>query len=889
MKKILKTVACAGLCCCLVLPAAGCKKSGLDPESRALKLATAALDGNFNPYTYTSQTDGDVLGMTQVGMFTNDADGALICGQNEATVALNYATTMYDRRSGGNVTANGTADGRTEYEIVIKNGIKFSDGVDLTIKDVLFNLYVYLDVAYVGSSTIYSTDIQGLNAYRAQDPTLTDDVDSDISATFNSAALERVYKILDWLEYSSSNEIEPTDAQIKADLETTKKLFREEIESDWVDVESSWSTNFKDYNFTAAWQAYLFQEQIAWVQTRLNTTTNSAEQIKDANDKFVTTLEPNVAGANNVTGATGEIHLQDYIDLLNAATTDDKVAEYASAHNCDKEYALLQLQKEYCIEVVYENFTEKSQIGNVLQYWATATSVMQELAAQERTKYFNDLRDRGIKVDNISGITTYKATGAELKASNKGWKMTGETFNDGESYSVLKVVINGIDPKAIFNLAFTVAPLHYYSGEWTNPVTGEKKDYVKAAMEDTENKEFGVQVGNSTFFTEVISATAKNGLPVGAGPYMASTRNGGAATDRSEFFNSGVVNYERNIYFETLGTGIENAKIKVLRYQVTTDDQVMTSLKTGVIDYGTPNANAENQNTATSTKNLTPLPYREGGYGYVGINPKFVPEVQVRQAIMMAMNTRSIIQDYYRGGLAENIWRPMTKESWAYPETATENPATAYTTDDNKIIALVKEAGYEKGSDGIYAKNGKKLKITFTIAGSSSDHPAYKMFTMARDRLNQIGFDVSVSTSSTALRDMTRGNLAVWAAAWSSAIDPDPYQVYHKDSKATSVNNWNYPEILNPSNTQFSYERSIVEELSKKIDEGRSYLEKSDRIPIYAECLDLIMQLAVELPTYQRKQLCVFNNKVLDRNTMTKEPSAYDGPISEIWKLNYVK
>ena len=62
MKKILKTVACAGLCCCLVLPAAGCKKSGLDPESRALKLATAALDGNFNPYTYTSQTDGDVLG-----------------------------------------------------------------------------------------------------------------------------------------------------------------------------------------------------------------------------------------------------------------------------------------------------------------------------------------------------------------------------------------------------------------------------------------------------------------------------------------------------------------------------------------------------------------------------------------------------------------------------------------------------------------------------------------------------------------------------------------------------------------------------------------------------------------------------------------------------------
>lgn len=136
---------------------------------------------------------------------------------------------------------------------------------------------------------------------------------------------------------------------------------------------------------------------------------------------------------------------------------------------------------------------------------------------------------------------------------------------------------------------------------------------------------------------------------------------------------------------------------------------------------------------------------------------------------------------------------------------------------------------------------------------------------------------------------VTRGNLAVWAAAWSSAIDPDPYQVYHKDSKATSVNNWNYPEILKPSNTQFSRERGIIEQLSLKIDEGRSYLEQEDRIPVYAECLDLIMQLAVELPTYQRRQLCVYNLEVLDASTINQSASAYDGPISDIWKLNYVK
>ena len=36
------------------------------------------------------------------------------------------------------------------------------------MKDVLFNLYVYLDPAYYGSATIYSTDIVGLMEYRTQ-------------------------------------------------------------------------------------------------------------------------------------------------------------------------------------------------------------------------------------------------------------------------------------------------------------------------------------------------------------------------------------------------------------------------------------------------------------------------------------------------------------------------------------------------------------------------------------------------------------------------------------------------------------------------------------------------------------------------------------------------
>lgn len=94
--------------------------------------------------------------MTQLGMLGNDADGTYTWGDDEEVITKDLGV-MYDKN-------NDT----TTYYFVLKNDIKFSNGSALTIKDVLFNYYVYLDPSYTGSSTIYSTDIVGLKAYRTQ-------------------------------------------------------------------------------------------------------------------------------------------------------------------------------------------------------------------------------------------------------------------------------------------------------------------------------------------------------------------------------------------------------------------------------------------------------------------------------------------------------------------------------------------------------------------------------------------------------------------------------------------------------------------------------------------------------------------------------------------------
>jgi len=50
------------------------------------------------------------------------------------------------------------------------------------------------------------------------------------------------------------------------------------------------------------------------------------------------------------------------------------------------------------------------------------------------------------------------------------------------------------------------------------------------------------------------------------------------------------------------------------------------------------------------------------------------------------------------------------------------------------------------------------------------------------------------------------------------------------------------------------------------------------------------MELAVEFPTYQRKDMMAYNKNVLDVKTMTpeNERSPYNGLISRIWELNYL-
>ncbi len=874
-RRILSFVLALLMLTAVVVGAAGCKKDdGKDnpgsvtqiynPETRPFSMSIQTPDGVFNPFFSTSAYDSAIVGQTQIGMLSTDELGNIVCGDDEPTVAKDYSITE--------ITENGKQ--YTVYKFLIKNGVKFSDGADLTIKDVLFNLYVYLDPAYTGSATIYSTKIVGLSNYRLQEQgEIGDEYASAVEEGFINAANVRIQNLINYVKQvgvgikdSDRPTTKWTEAQVAAflvDYATVASSFRKELETDYNGIDKE---SYKDWNFKETWQIFLYNDG-GRSELLMEDPKNPGNPYKDENGNF----RLNETEAKRI--------------------YDEEILPEIEADATLKALPLEEAIKTYCIRSVYDTYFPSkgitgTNVGNfetVVKYWATANTILEQFTAEAKSAYFAGSEKI---VPNITGITTEQVTSFD-------GKIYGQK-NYGETYDVLSIRIHDVDPKAIYNFAFTVAPMHYYSTHGWNG-----KDYI-AAFDGKEN--FGLEFGSIQFMNEVINAPSKVGLPLGAGAYKASNADGDAATVTSDnFFNNNFIYYERNTYFETLGSGISNAKIKYIRFKVVESDQIINALANGDIDYGDPSATQENI-AAVIERGLGHVEILTSGYGYVGINPRFVPNITVRRAIMKAMDTAIIINNYYKGGLAEQIWRPMSTTNWAYPSGVSvyknEKLGLNYAFDSTgaEIEQMLKDAGYEK-VNGVYEKeipgygldrlSGNNYKMT--IAGGSTDHPAYKMFLKAAEILNRCGMEVKVVPSQTALSDLSSGKLAIWAAAWSSTIDPDMYQVYHMDSQASSTSNWGYKQIKAGRFNAYATEYAIIEELSRLIDAGRATTDQEERKDIYAQALDKIMELAVEMPTYQRKDMSAYNKSILDESTMTPpaERSPYNGLLSRIWELNY--
>ena len=443
---------------------------------------------------------------------------------------------------------------------------------------------------------------------------------------------------------------------------------------------------------------------------------------------------------------------------------------------------------------------------------------------------------------------------------------------------MLQITINGVDPKAIWNFAFSVAPQHYYAPN---------------QEVDIENNKFGVEFGSFDFMKDEIQSQRNIRVPMGAGAYQATNASNTNDNLITGFYANNVVYFRKNEHFHTVGT-MENAKIEKVRYQVVSASNAINALETGSVHYVSPQYTKYNYDKLVnlSSEGIVHMSTEQLGYGYIGINAGKVPDIELRKAIMSAMQV-SLATDYYAKNTASTIYWPMSLVSWAYPENEEGDPDQLNGMDHIQVN-FSEEVAKEKinsymGQIGVSA-NDKRLKLNFTIAGANvEDHPCYAVFTQAARILNECGWDVQVVPDTQALTKLATGSLAVWAAAWGSTIDPDLYQVYHKNSTATSTYAWGYREILSGAESQYGEEKQILNELSELIDLAREKDDKEYRSEKYREAMTKILELAVELPVYQRNVLYAYNSNVIDSNSIPKESelNPYSSPLDRIWELDF--
>lgn len=260
-------------------------------------------------------------------------------------------------------------------------------------------------------------------------------------------------------------------------------------------------------------------------------------------------------------------------------------------------------------------------------------------------------------------------------------------------------------------------------------------------------------------------------------------------------------------------------------YRIIPDNSTMyMELKAGGVDMMglSPVQYQRQTNTREFLARFNKFRYPSSGYTYLGYNlrlPLF-QDRRVRQAITCAINKEEIVQGVLlgMGRIAHGPFKPGT---WAY-KAQVASPGY----DPARAAALLKEAGYRMGADGILAKDGKPL--SFTIMTNQGNDQRLKAAQIMQRRLKRVGIDVKIRVmewSSFISNFIDKGRFEAVLLAWSLSPDPDQYDIWH--SSKTGPKELNFIQFKNA-------------EVDRLLEEGRGTFDMKKRRACYYRIQDIL-------------------------------------------------
>ena len=139
MKKTLALILSLIMCVSLFTACGNGNTNGQqDSTTKTLVVGTQNFDGKFSPFFYTNAYENDVMSMVFDALLGTDREGAVVLKGIEGDVRP-YNGTDYTYTGIADCDIVENADGTVDYNITMKEGVKFSDGTEMTIDDVIFS------------------------------------------------------------------------------------------------------------------------------------------------------------------------------------------------------------------------------------------------------------------------------------------------------------------------------------------------------------------------------------------------------------------------------------------------------------------------------------------------------------------------------------------------------------------------------------------------------------------------------------------------------------------------------------------------------------------------------------------------------------------------------
>ena len=759
-----------------------------------LVVAYQDFSQKFSPFFGDTGYDMDVSAMTQIGLMTTDRMGGIIFNAIEGEVVnYNGVDYLYKGAADLNVAYDEAAD-TTKYTATLRVGMKFSDGELVTIDDVIFTYYTFLDPSYVGSTSLSSYDIIGLKDYQTQ--TTSDVFD----------------------KYSTM----------------TEEIYAAGVDHEWSDADGWTQEQQEDF-----W-AKLKDEWMYDVQGIVNYVNNNymgyAEDYTTYTPEEITGNEGMEVMLGMVLWGFGEIDDAGQLVAASGATFD--------------------LVETFPTVEDYYNETYVAYEGDPVEYAGVESANEADVLGNATSKFIGywgplDESMGGEGVPNISGIVKV------------------------DDYTV-EVTVNGFSAPAVYSiLGLSITPLHYY---------GDVAKY------DYENSQFGFDFGDLSK-QESLTAT-----PMGAGAY------------KYVKYDNRVVYFEANEYYYR---GCPH--IAEVQFKETSTAEVPSAVQTGTADSGEMSYNATryaevqsyNTNGTMTGDVITSSLVDNQGYGYIGINADNVnvageadsdASKNLRKGFATILAAyRDVAIDSYYGEAAAVINYPISNTSWAAPQPTDDDYQIAFSLDvegnaiytsdmafDDKYAAseqaalgFFEAAGYTVVDGKVTeAPEGAKMSYEVIVPGDGTgDHPAFAILTGAQGSLANIGMELNINDPADAniLWDaLDASTQELWTAAWGSTIDPDMYQVYHSSG------------VVGEGGSDSNHYHIRDAELDQLIMDARESDDQNYRKAVYKQALDVLIDWAVEIPTYQRKNVIIFSTERIDLDTITPDITTFWGWMNDL-------